>query len=254
MCSVKSKDVSQSERQADWMGADSDRFRASLSSCLHAMGQPLTVLRCTAAVSAAQGIPAETLQRYLCTSAEQVQLLCCLFDCLRDLVDSGQLGGEPSPMEVSQLLSFVVEEQTPSLQASGLAIDVRIPAELHSTMLADMNRSLKALTSVLRIAASVSAQGDAIEVAAAPKNGGVELIVQNQRAHRRSFTALERVSLEVAEAIIRNQDGDFVCSGDPFCVSMTLPVQSPAHNRVLSIAQLKGKQARYETMAGLLCT
>jgi hypothetical protein len=183
-----------------------------------------------------------------------VQLLCCLFDCLRDLVDSGQFGGERLPVEVSELLSFVVEEQMPSLQASNLAVNVSIPAELHSTMLADMNRSLKALTSVVKIAASVSSQGDAIEVTAAPRNGGVELTVQNERAHRGSFTSLERVSLEVAEANIRSQEGDYVWSGDPFRVSMTLPAQSPADNQVLSIAQLNGKKARHEALAGLFCT
>jgi len=235
------------------MGAESGRFHASLSSCLHAMGQPLTVLRCTVAASAVEGIATEKLHRHLGTSAEQVQLLCGLFDCMRDLVDSGRFDGERSPVEVSQLFSFVVEEQMPSLQASGLAIDVRIPAELQSTMLADMNRSLKALTSVLKIAASVSVQGDAIEVTAAPKHGGVELIVQNERAHRGSFTSLERMCLEVAEANIRSQGGDIVCGGDPFRVSMTLPVQSPDHNRVMSIVQLKGMKARYEALASPFC-
>jgi hypothetical protein len=254
MCSAKSKDVLTSEGPCAWMGAEAGRFHANLSSCLHAIGQPLTVLRCTVAASAVQGITAEKQQRYLGTSAEQVELLCGLFDCLRELVDSSQAGGERSPVEVSQLLSFVVEDQMPSLQASGLAIDVSIPAEIHSTMLTDMNRSLMALTSVLKIAASVSSQGDVIEVRVAPKNGGVELIVQNERAQRRSFTSLERLSLAVAEANIRSQDGDYVCVEDPFRVSFTLPVQNPGHNRFLNFAQLKGKRARYGALAGQLCS
>jgi hypothetical protein len=242
------------EGPSDRIGAEADRFHANLSSCLHAMGQPLTVLRCTVAASAVQGIPAEKLQRYLGTSAEQVELLCGLFDCFRELVDSNQVGGERSPVQVSQLLSYVVEDRMSSLQASGLAIDVSIPAELHSTMLADMNRSLKALTSVLRIAASVSSQGDVIEVRVAPKNGGVELMVQNERAQRRSFTSLERLTLAVAEANIRSQNGDYVCAENPFSVSMTLAVQSPARNRFLNIAKLRGKKARSLALAGQLCS
>jgi hypothetical protein len=250
MCSAKIDDVLKSDGPADWLVAEPDRFHANLSSCLHAIGQPLTILRCTVAASAVQGIPGEKLQKYLGTSAEQVELLCGLFDCMRELVDSSRFEGECAPVEVSQLLSFVVEDQKPSLQASDLTIDVCIPAELHSTVLADMNRSLKALTFVLKIAASISSQGDVIEVGVAQKNGGVELTVQNKRAHRRNFTSLQRLSLAVAEANIRSLDGNYVCTEDPLRVSMTLPVQNRVRNRVPDLAQLKGNRARYEALAG----
>lgn len=254
MFSAKSNDVLKNEGSSNWMGAESDMFHAHLSSCLHAMGQPLTVLRCTVAAAAVQGIPAAKLEKHLGTSAGQVQLLCGLFDCLRELVDLSQFDGERSPVEVAQLLSFVVEDQMPLLQASDLAIDVSIPSEIHSTMLADMNRSLKALTSVLKIAASVSSRGDVIEVRVERRNGGVELIVQNERAHRRTFTSLQRMSLAVAEANIRSQEGDYVCAEDPFRVSLTLPVQNPAHNRVLNIAQVKDGKARFEALASQPCS
>jgi hypothetical protein len=236
------------------MGGEADRFHANLSFCLHAIGQPLTVLRCAVAASTMQGITPERLQKYLSTSAEQVELLCGLFDCMREFVDSSQTGGERSPVEVSQLLSLAVEDRMPLFQASDLAIDVSIPAELHSTTLADMNRSFKALISVLRVAASFSNQGDVIEVRVTPKNDGVELMVQNEGAQRRSFTPLERLSLAVAEANIRSQGGHYVCAGDPFRVSMTPAVQHPAHNRLLNIAQLKAKKDRILAPAGQLCS
>jgi hypothetical protein len=254
MFCAQSEEVLKSEGPADWMGAEGDRFHANLSSCLHAMGQPLTVLRCTVAAAAVQGIPAEKQQKYLGTSAEQVQLLCGLFDCLRELLDSSQLGGERSPVAVSQLLSFAVEDQMPLFQASDLAIDVSIPAELDSTVLADMNRSLKALTFVLKIAASVSSPGDVIELKVAPKNGGVGLIVENERARCRSFTSLQRLTLAVAEANVRSQDGDYACAQDPFRATLTLPVHNRVYNRVLDLAQLKGNTARYEAQAGCLCS
>jgi hypothetical protein len=236
------------------MGVESDRFHANLSFCLHAMGQPLTVLRCAVAASAAKGITAERLQHYLGTSAEQVELLCCLFDGLRELVDSSQLGGDRTPVEVSQLLSFAVEDQMPLLQASDLAVNMSISAAVHSSTLADMNRSLKALTFVLRTAASASSQGDVIEMKATPKNGRVEVIIQNPRAQRRSLTPFERLSLAVAEANIRHQKGDYECADDPFRVSLSLPVQLAAENRVLNIAQLRGKEACYDGLAGQLCS
>jgi hypothetical protein len=252
MCSAQSKDVLTSEGPSDWMGAEADGLHASLSSCLHAMGQPLTVLRGTIAASTAPGLPAEKQQRYLATSAEQVGLLCGLFDCLRDLVDSSQFGDECSPVDVSQFFSLVIEDQMPSLQASGLAVDISMPAELHSTMLADMSRAVKALTSALKVAASVSSRSDVIEVKVALRKAGVELVVQNERSHHRSLTSLERMYLAVTEANIRGQDGDYACADDPFRVLLTLPVHSPANNRVLDIAKMMGKKSRQGALAAQL--
>jgi hypothetical protein len=254
MCSAKRKDALKADRPMDWVGSEADWLYAHLSSCLHAMGQPLTVLRCTVAASAAEGITPEKLQKNLATSAEQVKRLCGLFDCLRELVDSVQLGGERTPVEVSRLLNIAVEDQIPLLHASGLGINVTIPAYLRSAMLTDMTGSLRALSSVLKTAASLSSQGDVIEVRVAPKNGGVELIVQNARARSKCLTPLERLNLAVAEASIRSQAGDYACMEDPFLVSLTLPAQSPAHHRVLNIAASMGEEARYRTMQGRLCS
>jgi hypothetical protein len=249
MCSVRNNDVLKSEGPSDWMGAEEDRLHAGLSSCLHAMGQPLTVLRGTIAASATVGLPADSRQKYLATSAEQVRLLCSLFDCLRDLVDSSRIGEEPSPIEVSRILSLVIEDQAPLLEASGLAVDVSMPAELHSIMLTDMSRALKALTSALKIAASVSSHGDVIEVKVALSTGGVEVIVQNEGSQRRSFTALERLHLTVAEINIQGQEGGCVCHEDPIRVSLMFPAASPAHNRVFEIAGMMGKKVRQGALA-----
>jgi hypothetical protein len=254
MYSAKRKDDLKTERPVDWVGAEPDWLYASLSSCLHAMGQPLTVLRCTVAASAVPGIPSEKLEKNLRTSAEQVERLCGLFDCLREFVDSIESGGDRSPVAASRLFNMAVDDQMPLLQASGVAIDVRIPAELHSLMLADMGSSMRALGSVLKTAASVSSQGDVIEVRVSPNRGGVELIVQNVRARCRSLTPLERLSLAVAEASVRSQGGDYACMDDPFRVSLTLRAQSPAQNRILNIAELKGNEARYRELEGQLCS
>jgi hypothetical protein len=254
MYSAKRKDELKTERPVDWVGAETDRLYAHLPSCLHAMGQPLTVLRCTVAAAAVPGIPAEKLEKNLRTSAEQIGRLCSLFDCLRELVDSMQPEEERSAVEVSRLISMAVEDQTPLLQASGLSINLRIPAELDSLMLADRTGSLRALSFVLKAAASVSSQNDVIELRVAPNNGGVELIVGNARTCSRGFTPLERLSLAVAEASVRSQDGNFACTEDPFNVSLTLPAHGPAHNRVLNIAESKGNEARYRALEGQLCT
>jgi hypothetical protein len=62
MCSAKRKNESEAELPLNLAAGEPDWLYANLSSCLHAMGQPLTVLRCTVAASAAQSINAEKLQ------------------------------------------------------------------------------------------------------------------------------------------------------------------------------------------------
>lgn len=249
MCSARNNDLVENEELPDRVAAESDGLHANLSFCLHAMGQPLTILRGAMMASTVLKLPAEKKQEYLATSAQQVELLCRQFDCLRDLVDSSRSNGERSQMKLSLCLSQVIEDQMPVLRALGLAIDLTMPDALRSIVLADVNRAFKALSSVLKIAASVSSRGDVIRVRAAFKSGRVELAVENERSHSRSFTPLERIYLAVAQVNLRGHDGDCVCVEDPFRVLLIVPVHKTAHNQVVEIAKGMGKNARQGALA-----
>jgi signal transduction histidine kinase len=209
---------------ADADGQELDRFYANLSHGLHAMGQPLTVIRGAAAACVAPNVTQEDQQRYLKTLADHAAVACGLYHCLRDLVAASQLAAICDPVELDELLAPVVEEQKAALLESGVGIEFMIPRSLRP-ILADKDRTLQALFAVLKIAASVSAPGDVIEVLVTHSDEAVALTVQNRRVHGKSLNSLERLSLALAEANIRSQRGGCECIQDPFRVTVTFPVE-----------------------------
>jgi hypothetical protein len=110
------------------------------------------------------------------------------------------------------------------LEAAGIELRVFMPETLPS-VLGDVNRTLQALSAALMIAASISSPGDLIEFLVSVRNGNVELVLQNRRIHGRRPNSSERLSLAVAEANIRSQQGEYEYDEDPFRVSFALPLQ-----------------------------
>jgi signal transduction histidine kinase len=199
-------------------------FYAHLANGLHAMAQPLTILRSVVAASTLSGLTAIDHRRYLDISSDQVERACVLFHSLQQLVAARQIEAECAPVDLSRLLEPVVEDQKAILQASGVDMKVVIPDAL-PLLLADMDRTLQALFAVLKIAAAVSSPGDAVELLVSPRNESMELVIQNRNAHKRRLNSSEHLSLALAEANIRSQQGEYECVEDPFRVSMTLLVQ-----------------------------
>lgn len=199
-------------------------FYTHLANGLHAMAQPLTILRSVMVASSVSGLTAVDHRRYLDISSDQVERACVLFHSLQQLVTAKQVQAGCAPVDLSRLLAPVVEGQKEILQASGIDMRVVIPDAL-PPMLADMDRTLQALFAVLKITASVSSPGDVIELLVSPRNESVELVIQNRNVHIQRLNSSERLSLALAETNIRSQQGQYEFAEDPLRVSMTLPAE-----------------------------
>jgi hypothetical protein len=70
-------------------GEKSDRFHASLSDGLHALAQPLTILRSSITAASAEGITPSRQKHYLDISKSQVERACELFGSLQELAIAG---------------------------------------------------------------------------------------------------------------------------------------------------------------------
>jgi hypothetical protein len=202
------------------------RLLAGVADGLHAMAQPLTILRSSVAASVAPEFDAGRRQRYLEMSVQQIERLCGLFECLQDLVIAGQFEAECAPIELSALLAQVIGEQQPLLQASGIEFRAVLPDGPMSA-LGDAARTLEALLAGLKVAAALSASGDIVELLAEIKNQFVELTVRSDRTHPRALNSSERLTLSLAQANVLSQSGEFECAYDPFQLRLALPLQRP---------------------------
>jgi light-regulated signal transduction histidine kinase (bacteriophytochrome) len=200
------------------------RLCSYMSQGLHALAQPLTIVRSAMAALTTPGVTAVERRRYLELSTQNVERTCSLFECLQDLVIASQIEANCEPMELSQLLADVADDQKTALQASSVELRIAIPDSLPN-LRGDAARTMQAISSALKIAASVSSPGDVVELLAKARNGFVELILQNSRINSRPLNSSERLSLALAEANIRSQQGKYDCVEDPLRVFIALPLQ-----------------------------
>jgi signal transduction histidine kinase len=206
-------------------GEDLSRFYVHLADGLHAMAQPLTVLRSSVAASAVPGITPDRHRRYLDISTQQVERACGLFECLQDLVIARQIEPDHSAVDLNELTGRVVEDQKASLQAADISLSV-VKNDSLPPILGDAARTQQAFCAALKIAASISSPGDVIEVQMRVREEWVECILQNRRRHGRNLNSSQHLSLALAETNIRSQQGEYLYVVDPFCVSLALH----AHN------------------------
>lgn len=200
-------------------------FLASMSEGLHSMAQPLTILRSSIAASATPGVDAMKQRRYLDLSSQQIERACSMFEFLQDLVIASQIEADCGPVELADLLATLAQEQGPTLQASGIELSVVTPNEL-PTVSGDVTRTHLALSTALKLAASVSATGDLIELLVSTCGGYVELITRNERVHGRPLNSLERLSLSLAQANILSQQGEFEFVEASFYTRIALPIRA----------------------------
>jgi signal transduction histidine kinase len=197
------------------------RLCADVAEGLHAMAQPLTILRSAVAAAASPKVDATGQRRYLDISNQQVERACSLFESLQDLVISYQTEADCEPFDLLALIAPVIEDQRAALRSSEAEFRVSAPAVL-PPVLGDVARTLQPLFAALKIAASVASPGDAVELTITARDGLVDLAIQNQGALARPLNSSERLSLALAEANIRSQQGGYQCSEDPFRVSIQL--------------------------------
>jgi light-regulated signal transduction histidine kinase (bacteriophytochrome) len=201
---------------------DLSQFFAHMTEGLHAMAQPLTILRSSIPALAAVDLTPAKQQRYLELSVRQVQRVCALFDCLQDLVVAGQTQAECVPFDFAATVAAVVGDRRRAFQDLGAELRVALPGNL-PMVLGDASRTLQALTAGLTVATLVAVSGDVVEIAATARNRRVELVLHLDRVHGKGLESPERLNLRLAQVNIASQRGEYEYIEDPFRVRLALP-------------------------------
>jgi signal transduction histidine kinase len=203
---------------------DQARFYSDLATGLHAMAQPLTILRSAIEVLVLPAGSNIDQRRYLEISAKQLARTCGMFASLQDLVTARMIEAQRTHFNLWDLLTPLIEDQRRLLLSVGVGIAVAC-AEPSASICGDAERTEQALVALLSLAASLSSRGDVIELHAAPANGFVELTLENACCHGKRLDSSQRLSLSVAEANILSQHGRCSIVEDPFRVSLALPAE-----------------------------
>jgi hypothetical protein len=194
-----------------------------LDEGLHALAQPLTILRgALGALTMRGAIPPEA-SRYLDMSNAQVDHLCNLLSGLQNLLDG--VRSEPACTEIDlwNLVASVLEnrqaESRDSLQRIALA-----KPDCEFRVMADPVRTEQALHAALNAMEAQSQSRDDICMAISRRDGFANLNLHCTRSKGKNLTAINRLHLSAAEANVKKQQGFYECSESPFQISIKLPM------------------------------
>lgn len=195
---------------------------SGLANGLHALAQPLTVLRGALGAWKLRGAAEAGNDRYLEMSSKQVERMSDLLGCLQDLLDTPI--GEPKQeaLDPNELVDQVLVGMSSTLQEWGGRID-RVESDGPIAMNGDADRTEHALRAALRAAVSVSSVGGSFRLTTRLREGQVELIVDDATGAKRELTFTEKLNLGLVEKNIRCQGGDYACVESPFRMTFTLP-------------------------------
>lgn len=210
-----------------------------LSNGMHAMAQPLTVLRGALGSWQFQGSMNEESKRYIEMSAKQIARMGELLSCMRDVLDTTE--GEPkrTRIEIGELMGLVLEGMCSDLREWKGTI-VRVGPSDPVYMCGDAERTERALRAAFRVLVSISPSGGTIWASVRPEEKKVEVKLEQKAAHGKALGFSERLSLSLVETSILAQGGSYECIEDPLCISFSLPAQSseaPAPGPALDCAQ-----------------
>jgi signal transduction histidine kinase len=205
-------------------GEPSSAFYSELAEGLHAMAQPLTIVR--GALGALTQCEGKTPQqeRYVHMSTENVERVCDMLAGLQDLLDAVQFDAECAAVDLREIIDTVLEDMKPLARKSGVQFVAVKPSEpIH--VIGDPFRTENALRTALKTAMSLASQGDLIRVEVLSSDGFADLVVENRKKRGKGLGSTERFSLALVQANIRSQAGVYACVEDPLHLSLKLPLQ-----------------------------
>jgi hypothetical protein len=196
---------------------------SNLSDGLHAVAQPLTILRASLSNPDTDRMSAGELRELTAISAVEVERVCKLFDYLRDLVCAENTKAHLSSTPILPFLSDVVDGVRLLCVKDGILLNSIMPDSCRPVFI-DRARTLQAFSSALLIARGVSQSQDTVEVIVTSQTSStVQVVVRNLNSCVESMNAETRLDLALAEANIRSQQANFSCSLEPFSIRIELP-------------------------------
>jgi hypothetical protein len=206
----------------------SETLLSNLSKGIHAVAQPLAILRASLDNSHTGQMTVEEFRELTASSAIEVERVCRLFSCLQQFVSTESVKPHLSATPTLPLLAHVADGVNLLFEADGMIFRSVLP-DTCPPVLINRARTLQALSSILLIAHSVSSPRDTVElIASSSSPNKVRIGVQNLNSHADTINAEARLTMALAEAGMRSQQAEFSWSLKPFTVQIELIGAPPA--------------------------
>jgi hypothetical protein len=201
-----------------------ERFCAEVAEGLHALAQPLTILRSAIALLANAKENGGNCTRYMDLSAGQIERACRLFTSVQGLLASRLVTADPEPIDFGNLLTRVIENRSHALDGLGIGLATDV-SKLPAIAFGDLQRTEQALSAAFETAVSVSSAGDVVKVDSSVSDGFLEFAFQSTSKQDNNLKSADRLNLSLTKANILSQQGRYEFTSEPFRISLALPVR-----------------------------
>jgi signal transduction histidine kinase len=195
---------------------------AEFADGLHALAQPLSILRSAIELMALPSSAETDRRRYLEMSLRQIDRATRLFSGMQTLVAAELDPANCVPFDLWGQLVPLIEGREPALRELGINISAEKTSR-EQPVLGDPERTEQAISALFEIAASLLSPGDGIRLSALQKDDFVEFNVDGVQTHPKLMNSFDRLNLSKAKRNILSQQGRFEFREDPFRVSIALP-------------------------------
>jgi len=222
MSSVKPDRNAEDAARAAALLEEHEQFCTELADGLHALAQPLTILRSAIAMLALSKEDGTAGERYLSMSMRQIERTCQLFSSVQGLLAAKMVPAERETIDIGSVLRQVINDHSQAVEARGIDL---IAASFKSSgmVFGDRRRTELAIAAAFETAVSVSSAGDVIKVDASPSDGLLEISFESTGGLDNIVTSLDRLNVSLARTNILSQQGQYQFTQEPFRISLALP-------------------------------
>ncbi len=192
--------------------------------CMHAVSQPLTILRASLGSSHLVGGSVEDLRKLVRRSSKEVERLCLLFSYLQQFVAVESAKAEPEVEPLRGLLRHTLEGVDLLFAKAGVALICRQAEDAALYVRVDSSRVEQALCAILLVVLGSAGRGDNVVVSATARGAHVEIVVEPALAAAAAMMAETRLRMALAQANLRSQSASMTWNEDSLAVKISLPV------------------------------
>jgi hypothetical protein len=195
---------------------------SNVAQGIHAVAQPLAVLLASLSKDYTNRMNCDQLRELTASSAAEVKRACTLFSYLQQLVLAESIKPQLSPIPLLPLLAYAADGVNLLFQQNGICLRSVLP-DTSPPVLIHRARTLEALSRVLLIVHGLSRAQDTVELLVSASLSRVQIVIQNLGLSVDMINAETRLSMAVAEANMRSQQGGLSLILQPFTVCIELP-------------------------------
>ncbi len=211
-------------------------FSSSIAQGIHALAQPLTVMRMALLSCSNRDIQDIDFRTYVNLATEQIERASTIFAYLQQFTAAQQDDVRYASHNLWVLFESIIENQNPLFRESAMNFEIDISNVLPPTIL-DMDRTVQAVLATLSAVKSVSSKGDIVRLHVCRQQDHIHVEICNRSATGKKLDMTERLGLTLAKLNIAAQGGEYHLQEEPFCASLKLPFHVEHFNNDLKLLQ-----------------